>query len=58
MNQSKVSRLETARQVPTVAEAGAGARAYLDMWGSCEDAVFDEDARDLLHSLAQEFLAE
>ncbi len=32
---------------------------YLELWGKlCEDAVFDEDARDLLRSLAQEFLAE
>lgn len=32
---------------------------YLDLWGKlCEDAVFGEDARDVLRSLAQEFLAE
>ncbi|HEY6424069.1 MAG TPA: Scr1 family TA system antitoxin-like transcriptional regulator, partial [Pseudonocardiaceae bacterium] len=32
---------------------------YLDLWRKlCEDAVFDEDARDLLRSLASEFLAE
>ncbi|MGH3932399.1 MAG: helix-turn-helix domain-containing protein [Pseudonocardiaceae bacterium] len=32
---------------------------YLELWGKlCEDAVFGEDARDLLRSLAQEFLAE
>lgn len=32
---------------------------YLELWGKlCEDAVFDEDARDVLRSLAQEFLAE
>ena len=32
---------------------------YLDLWGKlCGDAVFGEDARDALHSLAQEFLAE
>ncbi|MGH3943466.1 MAG: Scr1 family TA system antitoxin-like transcriptional regulator, partial [Pseudonocardiaceae bacterium] len=32
---------------------------YLELWAKlCEDAVFDEDARDLLRSLAQEFLGE
>ncbi|MGH3985152.1 MAG: Scr1 family TA system antitoxin-like transcriptional regulator [Pseudonocardiaceae bacterium] len=32
---------------------------YLDLWRKlCADAVFEEDARDLLRSLAQEFLAE
>ncbi len=32
---------------------------YLDLWGKlCEDAVFGEDARGVLRSLAQEFLAE
>lgn len=32
---------------------------YLDLWDKlCEDAVFGEDARDVLRSLAQEFLAE
>lgn len=32
---------------------------YQELWGKlCEDAVFGEDARDLLRSLAQEFLAE
>ena len=32
---------------------------YLELWGKLgEDAVFGEDARDLLRSLAQEFLAE
>ncbi|MGH3545455.1 MAG: DUF5753 domain-containing protein [Mycobacteriales bacterium] len=32
---------------------------YLDLWGKlCADAVFGEDARDMLRSLAQEFLAE
>lgn len=31
---------------------------YLELWGKlCEDAVFDDDARDLLRSLADEFLA-
>lgn len=32
---------------------------YLELWGKvCEDAVFGEEARDLLRSLAAEFLAE
>lgn len=32
---------------------------YLELWGKLgADAVFGEDARDLLRSLAQEFLAE
>lgn len=32
---------------------------YLELWRKlCDDAVFDEDARDLLRSLAKEFLAE
>ncbi len=32
---------------------------YVELWGKlCEDAVFGEDARDLMRSLAQEFLAE
>lgn len=32
---------------------------YLELWGKLsEDAVFGEDARDLLRALAQEFLAE
>lgn len=36
MNQSKVSRLETARQVPTLAEADAWARAALASEETCE----------------------
>jgi hypothetical protein len=31
---------------------------YLELWGKlCDDAVFDDEARNLLRLLAQEFLA-
>lgn len=48
MNQSKVSRLETARQVPTLAEADAWARASLA----------SEETRDQLRARVQAVLAE
>ncbi|MGH2604294.1 MAG: DUF5753 domain-containing protein [Dehalococcoidia bacterium] len=48
MNQSKVSRLESARQVPTLAEAEAWARA----------AGASDDAREQLHEWVEAALAE
>ncbi|HEU0087419.1 MAG TPA: helix-turn-helix transcriptional regulator [Pseudonocardiaceae bacterium] len=53
----EVSIYTTTRELRIRDEAQIG--VYMELWGKlCEDAVFGEDARELLRSLAREFLIE